>query len=98
MKIKNITKVKPRKVYAVTTSTGTFIADGLAHHNCFACNIWKDGATDEYALHLQRECGEDILQKLNSHKYKSVKYSIQDYEELIGCYTQKIAELPKTQL
>lgn len=90
MKIKSITKVKPRKVYAVTTSTGTFIADGLAHHNCFACNIWKQGATDEYALRLQKECGDDILQILNAKKQEIVKYYIPDYERLIEEYIGKI--------
>jgi hypothetical protein len=38
MKIIKIKKVTPRKVYAIKTSTGTFIADGLAHHNCAFCN------------------------------------------------------------
>ena len=65
---------------------------------CFACNIWKQGATDEYALRLQKECGDDILQKLHLKKQEIVKYYIPDYEELIGHYTQKIAELPKTHL
>ena len=65
---------------------------------CFSCNIWRDGATDEFALHLQRECGDDILNWLNIQKHKQVKYSIQDYERMIEEYKVKIETLPKTQL
>ena len=43
MKIKKITEVEPRRVYAIKTSSNTFIADGLAHHNCMACNMYKKG-------------------------------------------------------
>jgi len=57
---------------------------------CFACNIWKQGATDEYALRLQKECGEDILQRLNLKKQEIVKYYVGDYERLIEEYTEKI--------
>lgn len=37
MKIKKITEIKPEPVYAIETTSGTYIANGLGHHNCRNC-------------------------------------------------------------
>lgn len=63
MKIKSITKVKPRRVYAIETSTHTFVADGLAHHNCVRCNLYKNGAYIEYSQWFIKKYGEETFNR-----------------------------------
>lgn len=63
MKIKSITKVKPRTVYALETSTHTFVADGLAHHNCPGCNLYKNGAYIEYSSWFIKKYGLETFNK-----------------------------------
>jgi hypothetical protein len=93
MKIKNIKKVRPKKVYAITTTTGTFVADDLAHHNCFRCNIMLKGNYDSYNLvMLQRHSKEEII-KMLSQKKEIVKL---DYEEIYNEYKLKVENLRKT--
>ena len=57
---------------------------------CFACNIWRDGNTDEYALFLIRKFGPTILEELNALKSKIVKL---DYPLLIEEWTRKLNKL-----
>lgn len=88
MKIKNIKKVNPRTVYAIQTSTGTFIADGLAHHNCAACNVFKHGNYPEYARKLSREYGEKKMEELRKKAMKPKQRTKKDYEDLIEKYKE----------
>lgn len=86
MLIKNIKQVEPRTVYAIQTSTATFIADGLAHHNCFACNNYHSGRLDVYTVNLIRDYGMDWLNKLSDDAQKASKgkdsYSIEEMLEV----------------
>lgn len=93
MKIKRITKVKPRRVYAVTTSTGTFIADGLAHHNCQQCNYWKGGNYSEFQIRLIKEIGLDEYNALHKLAKSGEKLSTTDYLELRKWYKDKYESL-----
>jgi len=56
---------------------------------CPACNIFKKGNMDEYALALQKKYGKGILDKLNKLKYKIVKYDILWYSKMIKKYEKK---------
>lgn len=64
------------------------------HVQCIACNMFKHGNMDDYALFLQREYGPDILDLLAKEKQKINKMSIPDYQALIDTYKQKIKDLP----
>lgn len=66
MKIKSIKKVRPERVYAVKTTTNTFIADGLAHHNCVNCNMYQSGNLSVYAVKLEQKYGYGILQEFEA--------------------------------
>ncbi len=55
MLITKITKIKPKKVFAIQTSTKTFIADGLAHHNCMRCNIHGQGQQEIFIGRLEKD-------------------------------------------
>lgn len=93
MKVKSIKRVAPRTVYAITTSTGTFIADGLAHHNCYACNVCKYGETLKYLDFMIEKYGQQEVDRLRKLNERSVSYSIQDYQDLIEKFSQKLRKL-----
>lgn len=54
---------------------------------CMACNVFRHGNMDEYALALQKKYGKDILERLHKEKNKIVKLTPQWYEEKIKYYT-----------
>ncbi len=93
MKIKSIKRVEPRTVYAVTTSTETFIADGLAHHNCWGCNGFGGGKLLDFEEHLIEEIGAKRVAELKASRHKVIKLSTNWYEEQIQIYKDKLKEL-----
>jgi len=93
MKIKNIKKVEPRKVYAITTSTGTFIADGLAHHNCIGCNYFANGRYAVFTQNLIKEHGIEKYEEIVRRSNQVVKYTKDDYLEIERKYKELVNEL-----
>lgn len=70
-KVVSVREVEPRTVYAIETTTGTFISDGLAHHNCQRCNGFLNGNYLMYAQWMQRhypEENERLLELFDKHK------------------------------
>ncbi len=51
----------------------TYFDEQNVHPQCYACNIWRDGNSDEYALRLQDTYGINILNELNQRKHRIVK-------------------------
>lgn len=96
MKIHSIKEVKPRRVYAVTTSTGTFIADGLAHHNCYTCNIHRKGASEDYWLFMEKKYGREVIDELIAKKRVIMQRKAYEYLELAEEYDRKYQELLKS--
>lgn len=84
MKIKSIKSVKPRKVYAITTSTNTFIADGLAHHNCVGCNMFKAGNLFQYGIALDMKYGDGTANRLHAQRHATHKLKIDELEKIIS--------------
>lgn len=95
MKIKNITKIKPRRVYAVTTSTGTFIADGLAHHNCYYCNIMIGGNQGEFRDRIRKELGDKVVDQLLIDAKKKIDIEATEYMDMASYYKVKLKELDR---
>lgn len=91
MKIKNITRVAPRTVYAIQTSSATFIADGLAHHNCYACNMLYNGQPSSYAKRLRIDYDKDIVELLEARR-KKITHDF-NYQEIIDIYTEKLMQM-----
>jgi len=60
------------------------------HCQCVACNVFKKGNMDEYALRLQRQYGSGILKKLNKKKWQTKQFTVQELEEMIEYYTKKL--------
>ncbi len=61
---------------------------------CTSCNRFRGGNMDEYALHLVREYGEGIIEKLMELKHEPVKkYTIQELENLVETYKNKLKSI-----
>lgn len=56
------------------------------HCQCVGCNVFKKGNYTVYAVNLEKQYGNGILQELEHKKNEMVKFSISDYEELIKKY------------
>ena len=93
MKIKSIKKVKPQRVYAIQTSTGTFIADGIATHNCYVCNKIKNGNWVKYERVMVKRHGRAKVEKMKIDAEKTVKMNTQDMIDLQAKYKKKIEDL-----
>lgn len=70
----------------------TYFDEQNVNIQCYACNIWRDGNSDEYALALQRAYGPDILNELNRRKQKIVKDF--PFKQKIEHYRSLIEKLP----
>lgn len=77
MKIISIKPVPPRKVYAIKTSTGTYISSGLAHHNCASCNF-NQGEQYKYAKALDFKYGDGTAEKLEAEAARSHHFTAQE--------------------
>lgn len=60
---------------------------------CPGDNLFKQGASDEYALALQKKHGPDILSLLNIIKHSQVHFTRQDYLSMIADYEVKLERL-----
>lgn len=67
----------------------TYFDEQNVHAQCYACNIWRDGNSDEYALRLITAYGPDILTELNRRKGQIVKDF--PFDEKIEEYRQKLS-------
>ncbi len=69
----------------------TYFDEQNVHVQDYACNIWRDGNSDEYALRLQKKYGENILNELNQRKHRIVKDF--PFLEKIKEYENKLSQL-----
>jgi len=93
MKIIKITKVKPKTVYAIKTTSKTYIADGLLHHNCSTCNRFYHGRLDKYLMFMLRKYGQAEVDRLYTLNGQTVIYKIADYERIALFYKEKLEKL-----
>lgn len=83
MKVKSIEEVAPRKVYAVRTSTGTFVADGLAHHNCYGCNVMSQGRQYEFGIAIDLLYGEGTAKSLHQESKQLHTFTVEELQGII---------------
>lgn len=84
MKIKSIKEVKPRTVYAVKTTSNTFIADGLAHHNCVGCNMFRSGEQYKFSLFIEDYYGKGTAEQIRKEAQEFHKFTREELEEIIS--------------
>ena len=93
MKIISIKKITPRIVYAISTTSETFISDGLAHHNCTHCNHFGRGMLNIYAEKLIKMYGPNIVEELNALKWKKDEWTKDDLINIIEDMKERINKL-----
>ena len=94
MQIKKIIEVNPMMVYAVKTTTGTFIADGLAHHNCEQCNVYQASSAQRYFKQaVISRIGKKRESALDERVY--IKKDLQYYKDISKKYNKKFRILNK---
>ena len=62
------------------------------HCQCVACNIFKKGNMDEYAIRLIRFYGKGILEKLHAKKEQSKKFTREELEEKTEHYKKLVKD------
>lgn len=60
---------------------------------CPACNVFKHGNMDEYALKLKGRHGDGILESLNARKREVKQWKVHELYELIETYKTKTQKL-----
>lgn len=70
-------------VYALQTRNGTYLADGVVHHNCKVCNVYKNGNYQVYEPKIKRELGIDEVQKLWDKAYSGRKFTNWELDDML---------------
>ena len=63
------------------------------HPQCYGCNVCKYGETLKYLDFMLEKYGQAEVTRLRSLNEKSVTFTIQDYEEMIVKFKEKIRNL-----
>lgn len=88
IRIKSIKQIPPKRVYALETTAGTFIADGVLHHNCKNCNLWYEGNKPEYAEFMLKKYGVPVIEELNALRRALKPLTIEDLKNLKDKYSK----------
>ena len=60
---------------------------------CVGCNVFGRGKHDEFAIQLMAKCGPGILEDLSAQKNKSIKYTEENYRDMIEKYKDYLSGL-----
>lgn len=92
----------PRQYHIKSMDAGHWISRGhLAvlfdetnvHAQCVYCNKGLDGNAEAYRRFIEDKYGADVVEDLYIRSKQSVKYTIQDYEEIETIYKNKLKRL-----
>lgn len=72
---------------------GTRFNEINCHAGCIKCNYYNNGNIEEYAIHLKKEYGNDIIEVLTLKKRIGRKYSEFEYKELAKHYRKEVNKL-----
>lgn len=62
------------------------------HCQCVSCNIYRSGNLSDYAVQMVRKYGANILEELDKQRRLTIKYTKQDYYDMIEYYKKKTKE------
>lgn len=65
------------------------------HVQCLACNVFKDGNPDQYALFMIKTYGPTILEELDSQRKQIRQIKRAEYMDLIADYQERLKKLEK---
>jgi hypothetical protein len=63
------------------------------HAGCIKCNYYDNGNIEQYTLHLKKEYGDDIVERLVLIKNKPNKISDFEYRAMISHYNAAIFKM-----
>lgn len=63
------------------------------HPQCYGCNICKSGNLYQYGKFMEKTYGQDVIDELFKLNDTTVKYTIQDYEEMTKEFKEKTNKL-----
>lgn len=63
------------------------------HGGCTYCNHYMNGNIEAYTIHLKKDFGNDIVEKLILAKNQTVKWTVFEYEYKIKHYMEKVKKL-----
>ena len=72
---------------------GTRFDEVNCHSGCVKCNFYNNGNIEEYAIHLKKDFGNDIIERLTIKKQAGRKFSEFEYKILAKHYREKINNL-----
>lgn len=78
--------------YVSRSYNATRFSEENCNAQCVKCNVFKYGASDEYAIALMAKFGKGILQKLAREKRKIKQWSVNELEEKIEEYKIKLQQ------
>ena len=73
--------------YVSRAHNNTRFDDFNCHVQCMACNVFKHGNMDMYAIKLREKYGEGILEELNRRKNIIKQFTATELQTLIEQYT-----------
>lgn len=62
---------------------------------CVKCNYFNNGNIEQYLIHLKKDYGEDINERLVVVKHQKTKISETEYKAMIDYYKQEVSKLKK---
>ena len=62
---------------------GTAFHEDNCHPQCKRCNIFMDGNYTAYAAYMYKKYGQEKMEQLEQLSRKLIKFTIQDYQEMI---------------
>ena len=72
---------------------GTRFDEINCHSGCIRCNFYNNGNIEEYAIHLKKDYGDDIIERLTLKKQAGRKFSEFEYKVLAKYYRDRLKEL-----
>ncbi len=60
---------------------------------CYACNMLYGGQGATYGIRLAKKYGQEVVEKLEQSRWKSVKLSTVWYEDQIAHYTEELKKV-----
>jgi len=66
------------------------------HGQCYACNVGRHGATEDYWVFMEKEYGRKIIDEIMANRHKQLKFSVSDLEALTVYYKDRTKELMHT--
>ena len=62
---------------------------------CVHCNYYMNGNIEQYIIHLKKDHGEDINERLVLAKHQKTKISETEYKTLVAFYKKEVEQLKK---